>query len=106
LGSCSGEQNGHAFARGSLERQRRMNSVINWLVALSLTFQWLASTVCAPAMRKARRNDITPSPIFTSPVPLSQALRMTNSVPCKFNSDASKPVSSPSSATAFVIWPA
>src|SRR5664279_4105717 len=31
-----------------------MNSVINWLVALSLTVQWLASTVCAPAMRKAR----------------------------------------------------
>jgi hypothetical protein len=75
----------HAFARGSPERQRRMNSVINWLVALSLTFQWLASTVCAPAMRKARRNDITPSPIFTSPVPLSQALRMTSSVPSKFN---------------------
>jgi hypothetical protein len=31
---------------------------------------------------------------LTSRVPLSQALRMTNSVPCKFNSDASKPVSS------------
>jgi hypothetical protein len=46
-----------------------MNSVINWLVALSLTLQWLASTVCAPAIRKARRKDITPSPIFTSPVP-------------------------------------
>jgi hypothetical protein len=43
-----------------------MNSVINWLAALSLTFQWLASTACAPAMRKARRNDITPSPISTS----------------------------------------
>ena len=76
---------------------------LNWLVALSLTFQWLASTVCAPAMRKAYRNDNTPSPISTSPVPLSQALRMTNSVPCKFNSAASKPVSSPSSAPALVI---
>jgi hypothetical protein len=29
----------HAFARGSPERQRPMNSVINRLVALSLTFQ-------------------------------------------------------------------
>jgi hypothetical protein len=57
-------------------------------------------------MRKARLNDITPSPIFTSPAPLSQALRMTNSVPCKFNSDASKPARTPSSAPAFVIWPA
>jgi len=28
-----------AWARGSPERQRRMNSVIDWLVALSLTFQ-------------------------------------------------------------------
>ena len=83
-----------------------MNSVINWRVALSFTGQWLAYNVCAPAMRKARRNGITPSPICTSPVPLSQALRRTNSVPCKFNRDASKPVSSPSSATAFVIWPA
>jgi hypothetical protein len=79
----------HAFARGSPACHRRINSVINWLVALSLTFQWLASTVCAPAMRKARRKDITPSPIFTSPAPLSQALRMTNSVPCKFSSPAS-----------------
>src|ERR1039457_4737113 len=49
--NCASRQ---AFARGSPERQRRMNSVINWLVALSLTFQWLASTVCAPAMRKAQ----------------------------------------------------
>jgi hypothetical protein len=31
-----------------------MNSVINWLVALSFTGQWLASTVCARARRKAR----------------------------------------------------
>ena len=54
-----------------------MNSVINWLVAGSLTFQWLASTVCAPAMRKARRNNITLSPIFSSPVLLPQAFRMT-----------------------------
>jgi len=44
----------HALARGSPARQRRINSVINLLVALSLTFQWLASTVCAPAMRKAQ----------------------------------------------------
>jgi hypothetical protein len=101
--NCASRQ---AFARGSPERQRQMNSVINWLVALPLTFQWLASTVCAPAIRNARRKDITPSPIFTSPVPLSQALGMTNSLPCKFNSDASNPVSSPSSATAFVIRPA
>ena len=57
----------HACTRGSPARQRRMNSVINRLVARSLTFQWLASTVSAPAMRKARRNDIRPSPIFTSP---------------------------------------
>jgi hypothetical protein len=28
-----------AFARGSPARHRRMNSVINWLVALSLTCQ-------------------------------------------------------------------
>jgi hypothetical protein len=71
---------------------------------LSFTGQWLASTVCAPAMRKARRKDITPSPIFTSPVPLSQALRMTNSVPCKFNSDASRPVSKPSSSADCGVW--
>jgi hypothetical protein len=54
-----------------------MNSVINWLVALSLTGQWLANAVSALAMRNARRNDITPSPICTSPVLLSQALKMT-----------------------------
>src|ERR1039458_7351962 len=48
--NCASRQ---AFARGSPERQRRMNSVINWLVALSLTFQWLASTVCTPSRRKA-----------------------------------------------------
>jgi hypothetical protein len=51
--ACSSRQ---ALAQGSPERQRRMNSVINWLVALALTFQWLASTVCAPAMRMARRH--------------------------------------------------
>jgi len=43
-----------------------MKSVINWQVALSLTFQWLASTVCAPAMRKARRNDITHPALATT----------------------------------------
>ena len=75
-----------------------MNSVINRLVASSLTFQWLASTVSAPAMRKARRNDITPSPIFTSPVPESHALRITSSVPCRLSNDASSPVSKPSSS--------
>jgi hypothetical protein len=36
---CASRQ---AFARGSPECQRRMNSVINWLLAISLTFQWLA----------------------------------------------------------------
>src|SRR6266853_872908 len=35
----------------------------------------------APPILKARRKDIIPSPIFTSPKPESQALRMTNSVP-------------------------
>ena len=54
-----------------------MNPDINRPVAWSLTFQWLARTVSAPAMQKARRSDITPSPIFTSPAPLSQALRIT-----------------------------
>src|SRR6266496_377229 len=73
----------HAFARDSPARQRCTNSVINALVALSLTFQWLASTVSAPAMRKARSKDITPSPFLTSPEPESHALRMTSSVPCK-----------------------
>jgi len=34
--------------------EMRGYSVISRLVALSLTFQWLASTVCAPAMRKAQ----------------------------------------------------
>jgi hypothetical protein len=37
-----------------------MNFVINRLVASSFTFQWLARTVSAPAMRKARPQDITP----------------------------------------------
>src|SRR5207248_2533500 len=57
----------HACTRSSPELQRRTNSIISSLVALSLTFYWLASTVSAPAMRKARRKDITPSPILTSP---------------------------------------
>ena len=50
-----------------------MNSVIKRLVTLSLTFQRLASTVCAPTMRQAYRKDTTPAPICTSPDPLSQA---------------------------------
>ena len=83
-----------------------MNSVINRPVAASFTCQWLASTLSAPAMVKAGRNDIRPSPIFTSPDPLSHALRMTSSVPRKFSSDASKPVRMPSSASAFVIFAA
>ena len=41
-----------------------------------------------------------------SAMPVSQALRMTNSVPCKFSNEASNPVSKPSSATALVIWSA
>ena len=49
--NCASRQ---AFARGSPERQPRMNSVVNRLVALSFTGQWLASTVCAPAIRKAQ----------------------------------------------------
>ena len=44
----------HASARCSPARHRRINSVISSVVALSLTFQWLASTVSAPAMRKIR----------------------------------------------------
>src|SRR4026208_1328878 len=35
----------HACTRCSPARHRRINSVINALVAVSLTFQWLASTV-------------------------------------------------------------
>src|SRR5438067_10651512 len=35
----------HACTRCSPARHRRTNSVINALVAVSLTFQWLASTV-------------------------------------------------------------
>ena len=81
-----------------------MNSVINWLVALSLTFQWLARTLSALAILNARRKDITPSPIRTSPVPPSHALRMTSSVPYKFSrSDACRPVIYPPPAIAAAL---
>jgi hypothetical protein len=93
----------HACARCSPARHRRTNSVINALVALSFTFQWLASTVSAPAMRKARSKDITPSPFLTSPEPESHALKMTSPVPCRLRSDASNPVSTPSSVIAVVF---
>ena len=82
----------HACGRCSPARHRRTNSVINALVDLSFTFQWLASTVSAPAMRKARSKDITPSPFLTSPEPESHALRMTSPVPCKLRSETSTPV--------------
>ena len=52
-------------------------------------------------MTKARRKPYTPSPLATSPTPVSQADNTTNFVPRKLNPAASKAVKIPSSLPLF-----
>src|SRR6476661_8386503 len=57
----------------------------------------LITSVSAPDKRKARRKPHTPSPLRTSPRPVSQAERVTSFVPHRLRLEASKAVRMPSS---------